>query len=271
MQSLPVELLRYVGSSFLSDRDRLALAQVNRTTRQACRRDVDHVILDDIVDVRGKIGFSKSPSGYWHAPEPLPGVKPHPLELGCLGATDPYAFLRAWLHISAYTKCNDFRRQCIQSMALHHWHEEIMLTIKILRSRRPRAPDRQLLRRALWYCRTEVACHLLDCGMAVDASDGAALSLALSTLGHNRPEEQVAELVLQLLIRGANPTRHNFWGLRVSLHLNYHVVAGLLCAYSMKVTGGETKLVALVNEFENRDLAQHADLIRASAGFFYLV
>jgi hypothetical protein len=156
-------------------------------------------------------------------------------------------------------------------MALHHWHEEVLLTIKVLRSRRPRAPDRQLLRRAIWHCRTEVVCHLLDGGMSVDASDGAALSLALSTLGHNRPEEQVADLVLELLMRGANPTRHNFWGLRVSLHLNYQVVAGLLCVYSMKVAGGERLLVDLVNEFENRDLSQHADIIRASAGFFYLV
>ena len=43
MELLPVDLIRYIGSVFLSDKDRLSLAQVNCTTRQACMRDVDHV------------------------------------------------------------------------------------------------------------------------------------------------------------------------------------------------------------------------------------
>lgn len=271
MEFLPVELVRYVGSVFLREKDRLVLAQVNCIAREACGCDVDHILSDDI-DVCDKRGFQRSPNGYWHASDPPPGINPHPIELGYLAATAPYSFLRSWLHVPLCIKTRDFRRQCIESLSLHVWHEEVLLSIKVLRSHRPRSPDKQLLRRALWYCRTEVVCHLLDgSNMSVDASDGAALSLALSTLGHDRPEGQVADLVLQLLIRGANPTRHNFWSLRVSLHLNYYVVAGLLCAYAMKVAGGESGLVALVNEYENRDLSQHADIIRASAGFFYLV
>jgi len=271
MEDLPVELARYLGSVFLCDKDRLMFAQVNCSAHKACGRDVDHVLMDDI-DVRGKHGFQRSPNGYWHAPELPVGVKFHPIELGYLGAIDPYTFLRSWLHVPSSIKTRDFRRQCMQSLSLHGWHEEVLLSIQVLRSHRPRSPDKYLFRRAIWHCRTEVVCHLLDgSSMTVDANDGAALSLALSTLGHDRPEGQVADLVLQLLIRGANPMRHNFWGLRVSLHLNYHVVAGLLCVYAMKVAGGESGLVALVNEYENRDLSQHADIIRASAGFFYLV
>ena len=271
MELLPVDLIRYIGSGFLSDKDRLSLAQVNGTTRQACMRDVDHVFFDGMADVMNKTGFQKSLNGYWYAPAPPPGMRLHPQELGRLGAKDPYTFITAWLHIANYTKSNDFRRQCIQSMALENWHEEVLLTIKVIRSRRPRAPNKQLLLRAIWYCRTEVVCYLLDSGMSVDANDGAALSLALSTLSHNRPEQQVADLVLEMLKRGANPTRHDFWGLRVSLRLNAQIVSGLLSVYSTRISGGESRLMDLVNEFESRDLVQYADLIRVSAGLFYLV
>jgi hypothetical protein len=61
-----------------------------------------------------------------------------------------------------------------------------------------------------------------------DANDGAALLLALSTLGHDRPEG--SRLRPKIRYTGRQSYVHNFWGLRVSLHLIYYVVAGLLCA-----------------------------------------
>ena len=277
MQALPIDVLRYLGSVFLTDTQRLTLALVNRSMHNACRRDVDAVVFDTLLDVRGREGFQQSRNGYWYVPVPVPPPPdkqhpPHPYELGQLAATHPWEFARTWVRLPSSAKSFEFRRQCIRSLSLHVWHAEVLVAVKVLKAHRPRAPDRQLFRRAVWYGCKEVVCFLMDDDkMPVDADDGAALSLALSTLGHDRSEAQVADLVQELLKRGANPTRHNLWGIRVCLQLDYHVVASLMCTYAMNWDGGHHLLSSLVEELEEDENQEHAALVRASAKLFYLV
>jgi len=272
MDAFPLDVLRYMASAFLSDQSRLTLAQVNRKARDACRLDVAPVLFDTILNVRRRQGFQQSPHGYWYVSGKRPDHPAHPHELGCLAATHPWAFVKAWLHIPREVKTFEFRRQCIQSLSLHAWHPDLVVALKVLRTGKATGFDKQLLRRAVWYVRTDVMCYLLDHGnIQADADNGAALVLALSRLGSDPTETKMAALIHELLRRGANPTRHNLWGIRMCLQINFHIVASLMCVYAMRCDEGHRLLSSFVQELEDRGDKDLAALVRSSAGFIMFV
>jgi hypothetical protein len=273
MDAFPLDVIRYMASAFLSDRHRLALAQVNRKARNACQLDVAPVVFDAILDVRHHEGFRQSRNGYWYVPAgKRPDQPTHPQEMGCLAAAHPWAFVQAWLHIPREVKTSEFRRQCIQSLSLQEWHADVVVAMKILRAGNASRSDKQLLRRAVWYVRKDVVCYLMDYGnVPADGDNGAALVLALSTLGSDPSEMQVAALIHELLQRGANPTRHNLWGIRMCLQMNFHIVASLMCVYAMRWNEGRQLLSSFVQELEDRGDRDLAALVRSSADFIMFV
>lgn len=272
MDAFPPDVLRYMASTFLPDQHRLTLAQVNRKAREACRLDVAPVLFDTILDVRHHEGFRQSPNGYWYVPGKRPDQPAHPQELGCLAAAHPWTFVKAWVHIPREVKTSEFRKQCIQSLSLQEWHADVVVALKVLRAGRVAGSDKQLLRRAVWYIRTDVVCYLMDQGnVPADGDNGAALVLALSALGTDSSEIQVAALIHELLKRGAVPTRHNLWGIRMCLQMNFHIVASLMCVYAMRWDEGRRLLSAFVQELEDRGDPDLAALVRSSADFIMFV
>lgn len=277
MDDLPIDVLCHLASTFLGDRDRLALAQTHRSAWTAARRDTfpHPIVLDAVLDVRGQDGFRKSPHGYWYC---LPvvadwGVPTVPHHLGALASAKPWAFVRQWLCLSENLKTTTFRRQCVQSLSVQDtWHADVLVALKILlttsRQRWGQNLHSQLLRRAVWYGRTDVVTYLMDQVAPTDHESTALLQLALGTLGYENTESQGAELVHELLKRGANPLVHNLWAIRMTLQLNFLVVASLMCVYALKWYDGQTLLSLFVHELLDCDRTEHAALVKSSMKIF---
>jgi hypothetical protein len=207
------------------------LAQVSRRLRGAAACDVPSFIPDSLLDVRNRSGFSRSSHGYSFVSG---GCVENQKNLGCLAATDPWAFVRTWMLLPASVKSPSFRRQCVQDLALQEmaWHPEVVVSLRLLLPRSFRYRNRALEKRAVWYANLAALSFLLDRGedaMHVDDENGALLRLALSTLGFEHPETTVVDVVRTLLDRGADPSRHDLWGIRLCLHMGFWELAALLC------------------------------------------
>ena len=280
MQGIPLDVLRFLATNFLPDRDRLALAQTCRRCHRVAHLDAAPVILDTVLDVRGREGFARSNNGYWFS-LPTPDdmdVDPDPQFLGIMAATDPWAFVQRWMALPLHVKTAQFRRACLDGLTLHTmtWDLAILASLKVmLQCPHPAcaglcshllcASTHQLLRRAVWYGRIDVLCALLDQGkIDADVGEGTPLRLALGTLGYEQTEDQVAKIVYELLKRGASPLRHNLWGIRLCLQRNFYVVAALLCLYAVKHSGGQPKLCALLQELYASGYVEQAYLVKAS-------
>lgn len=275
--NIPLDVVRYVCRSFLSDKDRLQMAQVNRSLNAvACLDTCNPVIFDKILDVRGQPGFHQTRNGYWEL-DVLHEKQKHeknPQKLGALAASDPWKFVKVWL--SLQNKTQDFRRQCVQNLCLQVWDPEVLVSMKVLLSCSHEecglmchgiltSSSRQLLRRAVWYGRKEIVTYMLDeGGIDADVDDGTPLRLALSTIGYEHTEDEVADVVHELLLRGANPTLHGLWGIRLCLHLQYYVVGSLMCTYAMKWSHGQRLLEELWHELRQHGHDHHASLVKAS-------
>lgn len=277
MQGIPLDVLRYIAKTFLSDRDRLRLAQANRRCHAVARLDASPVVFDAILDVRDREGFRQSPNGYWH-PLPLPSFDMNPQHLGMMAATDPWAFVKRWMTIPKEIKSLEFRQDCVDGFTLHTtaWNPDVVAALTVmLRCMHPdcnvlcarllSTSAHQLLRRAVWYGRKDVLCFLLDKGnMDADVGEGAPLRLTIGTLGYEHTEDEVAEIVYELLERGADPLRNNLWGIRLCLQRNFYVVAALLSMYAAKRSEGRTKLLELVHDLYLTGHAEQAFLVKTS-------
>lgn len=275
METLSVDVLRYLSTAYLSDMDRLHLAQVNHLCHNIASLDACPVMYDCLLNVEGQAGFYKTDHGYWSVSSRTL-VDLQPKQWGCLAATDPWTFVRQWLCLPKALKSAEYRRECVHHVSLQIWHREVLVSMKVLLtcnhaecgrlcSRLLASTDKILLRRAVWYGKTDIVSYFLDEGrLDADADYGMALRLALSTLGYENTEANVAELVHELLKRGANPTRHGLWGIRLCLHLRFDTVASLLCVYAMKWTRGQRLLNSFVQELETEGNRDQAYLVKAS-------
>lgn len=278
METLPVDVVRYMSAVFLSDMDRLNLAQVNHKCCAIACLDARAVVYDSLLNVNGQPGFHKTAHGYWSVSflDTLVDVDLQPKKWGCLAATEPWTFVQRWLCLPKDLKSEEFRRQCVHDVSLQIWHRDVLVSMKVLLtcnhdecgrlcSRLLSSTDKILLRRAVWYGKTDIVSCLLDEGcIDADADYGMALRLALSTLGYENTEENVAELVHELLKRGANPIRHGLWGIRLCLHLHFHIVGSLMCVYAMKWTRGQQLLSSFVQELETQGQTEQAYLVKIS-------
>lgn len=278
--NLPPDVVRFVCRSFLSDKDRLHMAQVNRSLHTLARLDTrGPVIFDRILDVRGQPGFRKTRNGYWELePENLVEVNSVSAvgALAALAASDPWKFVKVWLRMSRNVKTREFRCQCVYSLCLQVWDPQVLVSMKMLLSCSHEdcgllchgmltSSSRQLLRRAVWYGKKDIVTYMLDeGGLDADVDDGTPLRLALSTLGYEHTEDEVVDVVHELLLRGANPTLHGLWGIRLCLHLQYYVVGSLMCTYAMKWSHGQRLLEELWHELRQDGRDHHASLVKAS-------
>lgn len=277
VDDVPVDILRLIAAEYLPCRDRLRLAQTSRRWKLVAAIDGSPVILE--VCLRGVPGFSRTPNGYVTC---VPCMNDgDPCRLGVLAATDPYLFVRQWVAVPMVRKDAEFRHDCISATVAHTtaWHADIAIAFQIILTCRHKGCPRlclriiaangyQLVRRAVWYGRDDVLCFLLDEGrIPADVSGGTALRLALGTLGYEHSEDRVAKIVYELLERGADPLRHNLWGIRLCLQRNFFVVAALLCVYASK--GGEggvvhERMLALVHELYTKGSLEQAFLVKTS-------
>lgn len=287
MDRLSNDVLRYITSEFLTDRDRLSMACVNRQCHEVSHVDVTPPLFDEVLDASSQTGvlFDRSTNGYWgglaHAvPEDVT-----PYQWGRLAAERPWVFLCEWMAFPLATKDVSFRRQCVESLIVQAWHKrDVLVSVKALLScQHPGCPSpkacqqvlastaTQLLRQAVWVNQTDVVCYLLDVGkVPIDIDNGTALRLALSTLGLDFDEQQVATLVHELLRRGADPIQYQLWGIRMCLQMNFHVVASLLCVYAAGTYEGYVLLNNLVREFLEEEGDHDADvaLVRSTLRFY---
>ena len=286
MTSLAVDdVLRYVFGSFLPDKDRLAVAQVCHSWHALARLDACPVIFDKILNVQDQTGFCRTRNGYWELVDRVSPCFRHPSELGMLAANDPWTFVRTWLSMmpsssswssSTGIKSRDFRRQCVQSLCLQVWGPDVLVSIKVMLScchdecgllcrRLLKSGSHQLFRRAVWYGKKDIVIYMLDeGGVDADADSGTPLRLALSTLGYENSEDEVADVVHELLLRGANPARHGLWGIRLCLHLRFYVIGSLMCTYAMKWSYGRNMLELFLEELRENGHMHQASLVHAS-------
>jgi hypothetical protein len=206
--------------------------------------------------------------------------------LGVLAATDPYSFIREWVAVPVSRKDVEFKNTCVAATVTHTtaWHNDVKVAFQIIlrccHKECPRlclqviaANGYQLVRRAVWYGRDDVLCFLLDKGrIPADVSGGTALRLALGTLGYEHSEDRVAKMVYELLKRGADPLRHNLWGIRLCLQRNFFVVAALLCMYASKEGVLHQRMHDLVHELYTQGSLEQAFLVKTAMdeapGFF---
>lgn len=287
------DVLRHLTRDYLTDRDRLSVACVNRFCHDVARVDVVPVLLDDVLGVvlhKDDI-FARSKNGYWalSSPSAAPMLGDPPVrskteyEWGRLASEKPWGFVREWLVFPRERKTVAFRRLCVESMLVQSWNKDVLVSVRILLScahescpkgcqKVLASTAKALLRQAVWVGQTDVVCFLLDEGnVPVDIDNGTALRLALSTLGLDAPEQEVAELIHELLKRGADPLQHEMWGLRLCLQMDFHIVASLLVVYSMQSYEGYVLLNNLVRELLEEELEADAALVRSSMGFFMFV
>lgn len=284
--NLPTDVVRYVCREFLCDKDRLQMAQVSRMSHVLAGLDVCRprpVIFDGILNVHGQPGFHKTRNGYWELVEFLPCTPTTPQELGALAASDPWYFVKVWLSMSRDVKTREFRRQCVHSFCLEVWDPRVLVSMKLLLSCSHEdcgllchgmltSSNRQLLRRAVWYGKRDIVSYMLDeGGIDADVDNGTPLRLALSTLGYEHTEDEVVDVVHELLLRGANPTLHGLWGIRLCLHLQYYVVGSLMCTYAMKWSHGQRLLEELWHDLRQHGHDHHASLVKASMKNFIFV
>ncbi len=271
---VPVDVLRLIAAVYLPCRDRLRLAQTSRRWLSVARIDASPVVLG--VDLREAPGFWRSPNGYVTCvPEANDG---DPYRLGVLAATAPFAFIRQWVAVPMSRKDMGFKCDCLAATVTQTtaWHEDVKVAFHIVLTCRHvgcpglcvrllAANGYQLVRRAVWYGRDDVLCFLLDEGhIPADFNGGTALRLALGTLGYEHSEDRVAKLVYELLKRGADPLRHNLWGIRLCLQRNFFVVAALLCMYASKADAVHEGMLALVHELYTQGNLEHAFLVKTS-------
>lgn len=274
MREVPLDILRLISRDFLTDFDRLRLAQTCHRWNVIAGVDVCPVVLSDFM--KSVTGLTRSPHGYLTCEsEPNDG---DPRRLGSLGATDPSTFIKQWLFLPSFHKNAEFRHTCISAIveSTTSWPADIVLVLRIcLACRHKECAGRckrlvaanayQLLRRAVWYGREDVVRFLLDdCKIAADVNGGTALRLALGTLGYEHSEDRVARIVYELLERGADPLRHNLWGIRLCLQRNFLVVAVLLCVYAAKRDVAHDRLRGLVHELYTQGNLEQAYLVKTA-------
>lgn len=238
LMQLPSDVLSHVVRDLLADRDRMVLASVAKRTHALAGKDAAHVIPDTVLDVRGREGFARSPHGYWFAlggpvevASDLGGLAS---DLGGVAACDPWTFVQRWALLPRAIKTPAFRVACLDALAVQSraWHADVVVSLRALLPRSVSVFRSALAKRAVWYAHLDALAFLLDDGrMGVDDDNGALLRLALSTLGFEHPESTVAAVVGNLLARGADATRHDFWGVRLCLHMGFYDVAALLCEH----------------------------------------
>lgn len=283
---VPVDILRLIAAEYLPCRDRLHLSQTCRRWNLVARIDVVSPVL--LVFLGKHIpGFTQSPNGYWTCA--LESNDGDPVRLGVLAATDPYAFIKQWLAVPLSHKNTEYRHTCMTATVMNTppttpWHADIIVAFRaILSCQHPHcfnlchfvvtANAYQVLRRAVWYGREDVVCFLLDeGGVSADVNGGTALRLALGTLGYEHSEEKVARIVYELLDRGADPVRHNMWGIRLCLQRNFFVVAALLCIYAARLDAHPERMQNLIQELYTQGDLEQAFLVKTSLdeapGFF---
>lgn len=253
MDALPPDVLRHIASTYLGDKDRLCFAQVCKKLKPIAELDVRSFLPDTVLDVRGIPGFQRSRNNYAYVPGYLGLEECGESNLGLMAAQDPWTFVRVWMRLSREIKTLEFRRQCVETLSLQSvaWHADVVVALRVLLPKSVPIFSNALVKRAVWYAHLDAVAFLLDRGpMQADDENGALFRLALSTLGFEHSEAKVCGVVRELLRRGADPTRHDFWGIRLCLHMAFYDLTSLLCQHAVQWLGpaDQIKLSRLVRD-----------------------